>query len=943
MFAVASLLLATSSCSSEEELIPSGKNEGVEVNFQLALDEGSSSRAADHDVKDDVYGKGKRVNNVIAAVYSGGQEIKSLRQSENEIDQTDLTCKVTFRLIEGQTYDFVFWAERTGTGYYDTEDLTAIKVNYKDETNKDFEANDEDRDAFTAVRKGLTIKNGGMQENIVLTRPFAQLNIASTDADHDIAEAAGFGCDVLSSKVTVKGLYDTYNAYTETPTGSVDVVFDLAKVPASANEVLKNVKGKTDTEGKNYVGYLAMNYFLADKEQSQNVDVVALFKSSQSTVPVEISVPNVPVQRNYRTNIIGNILTEQAVFNIIIDPNFYEPDYIVGWDGDTKTEVTPVNGVYEIYSASQLAWIAQEVKNGISFEESTVKLMEDINLGGQMWTPIGIDKDKPFGGIFDGNEKTIRNYSVNANEYAGLFGAIGHEATIKNVTVADVTITGHHFGGALAGWVQSTDGNHTVTIENCHAKNVTVTLTPDTNKDNGNHAGGLIGYTVRTKITNCSADNVTVTAYRDCGGLIGCANDNTIGSKLSVTNSTIIADQTVYYIESGKPANAGKIAGRLGGGVVLNNDPVGEDVEVIVKRNLTDTSATALSTGYYVLETKMITAETGSALVIEENATVTLEVKGDVFLTGAEGGHGIDVPESATLNIVGDGYLTVIGGNGEDSANGGSGISGSVTIDGLSSLTAKGYGINGYGIGSADATVTISNTKNIVAQGGYVQPNLINDTRYGKNEPEGAPAIGGANITLDNVEVTKIDGGSKAAGIGARYHESTEITIKNSTIKEVNGGNASAGIGGSRFSDGISENNKQSIKIKIENSTVTANGGEYGAGIGAGYDTHCKASEDNAVNDIQIVKSVITAKGGKYAAGIGTGFHSAALTGSIDSASTIHAETGDENFYKAEYTTAQAIGYGVIDPAREGSEELHGFKVTFKMNGEVIEAPKVQK
>ena len=942
MFAVASLLLATSSCSSEEELIPSGKNEGVEVNFQLALDDGSSSRAADHDVKDDDYGKGKRVNNVIAAVYSGGQEIKSLRQSENEIDQTDLTCKVTFRLIEGQTYDFVFWAERTGTGYYDTEDLTAIKVNYKDETNKDFKANDEDRDAFTAVRKGLTIKNGGMQENIVLTRPFAQLNIASTDADHDIAEAAGFGCDVLSSKVIIKGLYDTYNAYTETPTGSVDVVFDLAKVPASANEVLKNVKGKTDAEGKNYVGYLAMNYFLADKDQSQNVDVVARFKSSQSTVPVEISVPNVPVQRNYRTNIIGNILTEQAVFNIIIDPNFKEPDYIVGWDGETKTEVTPnAEGVYEIYSSSQLAWIAQEVNNGTSFEGSTVKLMEDINLGGQMWTPIGNDKGKPFGGIFDGNGKTIRNYSVNANEYAGLFGAIGHEATIKDVTVADATITGHHFGGALAGWVQSTDSNHTINIDNCHAKNVTVTLTPDTNKDNGNHAGGLIGYTVRTEITNCSADNVTVTAYRDCGGLIGCANDNTKGDNLSVTNSTITADQTVDYIESGKAANAGEVAGRLGAPVSF--DSTSNNVEVIVKRNLIDASATTLSTGYYVLEAKMITAETGSALTIEENATVTLEVKGDVFLIGAEGGHGIDVPESATLNIVGGGALTVIGGNGEDSDNGGSGINGSVTIDGLSSLTAKGYGKNGYGIGSANATVTISNTKNIVAQGGYVQPNLINDTEYGKNEPEGAPAIGGAKITLDNVEVTKIDGGSKAAGIGARYWQSTDITIKNSTIEEVNGGNASAGIGGSRYSGGITAENKQIVKIKIENSTVTANGGEYGAGIGAGYDTHCKASEDNAVNDIQIVKSVITAQGGKYAAGIGTGYHSAALTGSIDSASTIHAEAGYENFYKAEYTTAQAIGYGVIDPTREGNEELHGFKVTFKMNGEVIEAPKAQK
>ena len=587
LFAVASLLLATSSCSSEEELIPSGKNEGVEVSFQLALDEVTSSRAADHDVKDDVYGKGKSVDNVIAAVYSAGHEIKSLRQPVNSINKETLTCNVTFRLIEGQTYDFVFWAEKKGT-YYNEETWPEVDMKYAA-----VKSNDECRDAFTAV-KTLTIKNGGMKEDVVLTRPFAQLNIASTDADHEIAEAAGFGCDVLSSKVIINGLYNTYNAYTDTPSGSANVVFDLAKVPASANEVLKNVKEKTDAEGKNYAGYLAMNYFLADKDQSQNVNVEARFKSSQSEVPVVVSVPNVPVRRNYRTNIIGNILTEQAVFNIIIDPNFKTPDYIVGWDGETKTAVEPnAEGIYEISSASQLAWVAQQVNDGANnFDGKTLKLMEDINLGGQKWTPIGwnnpnytthADKVKfHFCGIFDGNGKTVRNYSVNADEYAGLFGVVGHEATIKNVTVVDATIIGHHYGGALAAWVQSTDKNHTITIENCHAKNVTVTLTPDANKDNGNHAGGLIGYTVRTNVNNCTADNVLVTAYRDCGGLIGCANDNTKGSNLVVTNSIVIADQTVDYIEAGKAANAGKIVGRHGDNVSYTS--TSDKVNVIVKK-----------------------------------------------------------------------------------------------------------------------------------------------------------------------------------------------------------------------------------------------------------------------------------------------------------------------------------------------------------------------
>lgn len=259
-----------------------------------------------------------------------------------------------------------------------------------------------------------------------------------------------------------------------------------------------------------------------------------------------------------------------------------------------------------------------------------------------------------------------------------------------------------------------------------------------------------------------------------------------------------------------------------------------------------------------------------------------------------------------------------------------------ITISGFDGLTAKGNGKDGYGIGAADATVTIKNSTIDYACGGHVQPLFVNDTEYGKTEPEGAPAIGGAVINIEESTITKVDGGSKAAAIGARYWQSTDITIKNSTIVEANGGNASAAIGGSRYSGDISADNKQVIKINIENSTIeNATGGQFGAGIGAGYDTHCKANDENAVNDILITNSNITAKGGKYAAGIGTGYHSAALTGSIDAASTINAIAGES---RDKYTIAQNIGYGVVDPARE----YNGTSVTFTIAGQIIDTPTVQ-
>lgn len=915
LFAWVAMMLGTASCSNEDELIPSG-NEGVEVSFQLAMNDVAASRALTNDPADDVYGRGTKVDNVIAAVFFNGEEIH--RKPTNQIN-SDLTCNVTFRLIEGQTYDFVFWAEKNGT--YVTTDLTAIGMNYDNVA-----ANDENRDAFTAVKTGLKIQNGMPTQSIVLTRPFAQLNIASTDEEHSIAEAASFGCDVLQSQVFVQGAYSVYNAYTEKPSDPVNVTFKLAEVPGASGEVLKQVKSKTDTKGTDYKGYLAMNYFLAEKESSQTINVGARFRSSVAgTTDVKIDVPNVPVQRNYRTNIIGNILTEQTVFNIIIDPNFNDPDYVVGWDGKTVTPVTPNGDVYEIESASQLAWIAQEVNKGTNFEGETVKLMQNINLGNAAWTPIGTF-EKQFAGIFNGNDREVRSFSVYAEEGAGLFGFVGGEATIKNVTIADATIMGHHYAGSLAGWVQSTDTNHEITIDNCQAKDVTVTLTPDAQKDNGNHAGGLIGYTVRTNVTKCTVDNAQVTAYRDCGGLVGCGNAGSKVTGNTVKNTIVTVDQTVEYKEANKAANAGKVVGRRGSDVTEEKNVAGDDVVVTVKQMLGDTQS--IPSGYYILNGKSIEAETGSALTIAAGENVTLEVKGNVTLKGAAGGHGISVPADATLEIVGEGHLTVIGNAGVDDATGGSGIAGSVTIDGLKKLTAEGWGRHGFGIGGNNAAVSISNTTINYVKGGFVQP--LNDTEYGKSEPEGGAAIGGEVITLKNVVVTEAHGGSKAAAIGAQYHQNSSISIDGCTITAF-GGNASAGIGGSRYAS----KPKYDLKIMINNSTINATGGQFGAGIGAGYDTYCAANETNAVNDIQIVKSVVTAQGGRYAAGIGTGYHSAALTGSIDAESTINAKAG-EDYYKDTYTKAQAIGYGVVDPAREYKDA----KVTFTVAGKVIEAPK---
>ena len=345
------------------------------------------------------------------------------------------------------------------------------------------------------------------------------------------------------------------------------------------------------------------------------------------------------------------------------------------------------------------------------------------------------------------------------------------------------------------------------------------------------------------------------------------------------------------------------------------------------------TETVELAEGTYLFGDVVFNVE-GKPAIVAKSGNVVIDIMNSMTIDGVKG---IVVEEGATLTINGlaETRSSNRGGSLVIKATNGSAIDGkNITINNLASLTAIGNGNHAFGIGDTDAVVTINNTKIYYVAGGHVQALFVNDTKYGKSEPEGGAAIGGTKVVIENTEIVKAEGGSKAAAIGNSYWNSTEVVIKNSQLGDIFGGNASAAIGGSRYNG----ESKHDIKILIENSTITnAVGGEAGAGIGSGYDTHCNQQNYTAVNNIVIKESTITAKGGKYSPGIGAGYHSAYLTGSIDAESTINSTAGDLTFYKETYTIAQNLGYGVMDPAREFSGD--NTNITFTVAGKVIAAP----
>jgi len=251
-------------------------------------------------------------------------------------------------------------------------------------------------------------------------------------------------------------------------------------------------------------------------------------------------------------------------------------DLITVTGGDLKVEgTTPIadgvllnaKGEYEISKKAGLEWLANQVNADNRLTGKIVKLTADIDLNNENWTPIGNtagnNYSHNFEGTFDGNGKTISNLAVNNNKCAGFFGKMC-KGTIKNLTIDGATLTTNHYAGAVVAWMEQ--GGGTFTLDNCHVKNVTITVTPDGTEgayDNGDKAGALVGFMRHGSITNCTATNVTATAYRDLGGIVGYVYNSTVsGNKVNGAKLTI--DQVTNYYED-KAANVGQIIGRRDG------------------------------------------------------------------------------------------------------------------------------------------------------------------------------------------------------------------------------------------------------------------------------------------------------------------------------------------------------------------------------------------
>lgn len=299
-FAAAAMSVLAIACAKEQ--VGPGGGGLVEATFNVDVPEAIGTKAI---------GDGTTAKELWYQVFDkDGNVIAGLGKTKHELLLSDRQTSVSMQLVKDQTYNIVFWAQSEGQTCYKFDDLSQITVDYTAA-----KANEESRDAFLAV-KNITV-NGPINEKVEMKRPFAQLNIGTADA----AIAAKAEVVIKTSKVEMKGLPNVLNTIKGTTDGAVDVTFADNAVPST--EVLS-------VNGKEYT-YLAMNYILAPAEGKEISDVKATF-TAEGKDPVSLSAFSVPFQRNYRTNIIGNILTNSADFHVIVVPDFEDGDKVYDLD-----------------------------------------------------------------------------------------------------------------------------------------------------------------------------------------------------------------------------------------------------------------------------------------------------------------------------------------------------------------------------------------------------------------------------------------------------------------------------------------------------------------------------------------------------------------------------------------------------------------------------------
>ena len=549
MFAAVGLLFATSCSQDELDTAQSGSE--AQVTFSLGLENNIGTRTR-------VISDGKSADKLVYAVFDAeGNRISTIEKVEKS--GVTFPTKETLTLAKGQTYKVAFWAQDGDCNAYTVDDNMSVAVSYEDGLN-----NDEKRDAFFKTET-FTV-TGSTSIDVTLKRPFAQINVGVTTDDWSKAVASGI--EIETSKVVIKNAATSINLLDGAVSGEAEVTYGLAGIPD------ENLLVDVDKDGeKEIYKWLSMSYILTGAEKSTLEDLEFTFHpKSGNDIVFKEGLANVPVQCNWRTNILGQILTGNIEFNISIDP-IYDGDYIypdgsaqelamAAANGGTitlkedvvldktlviaegKTLTVDLNGksisnTEDIWNQANGDWSAISVRGGtLIIKNGTIDAKEndcyaiDVQDGGKVIIESGTYVGNchavyVYEGDLEvkGGKFSIQQLSTNPDPYGYVINC--YDANYKNGT-ATVSITGGTFENFNPGDCAA-EGPHTSFV----AEGYTSVKAKDTPEPNGTYQ----------VVKNAETADEAKTAIGKTNGIVVVAEDMTANSWSVGKNSTLVVNE----------------------------------------------------------------------------------------------------------------------------------------------------------------------------------------------------------------------------------------------------------------------------------------------------------------------------------------------------------------------------------------------------------------
>jgi hypothetical protein len=314
IYIVGVLLFAFAACQKDEA--KGGHGEEYVNRLRVTIPQEAQTRAVS---------EGSLVDVVYYEVWS---EDFTTRLFYNNAAVDNCMAEIDVALVKDQTYQMIFWAQKKSVenGFqspFSWSTLKRVNVNYAKFT----ENNKDCYDAFYCIAQ---VESDGKDKTVRLYRPFAQVNFGTNTLETAFGE---FTIDSNTMKISqLATAFDTVNghAYADSYQSNVSITASQGGL----------VQQETDDRKDLVIGdtgyyWVAMNYILVPSQDMATVKVDLTFNTSGGTL--SHSIENVPIKKNYRTNIVGDLFTSSTHLQIVVDPNFKKPD-INGPDFDLPAE-----------------------------------------------------------------------------------------------------------------------------------------------------------------------------------------------------------------------------------------------------------------------------------------------------------------------------------------------------------------------------------------------------------------------------------------------------------------------------------------------------------------------------------------------------------------------------------------------------------------------------